>query len=305
MARVLLLFLAVFAVSSVAPFGADPEHAAPATQSRSRAVYVTALDESGASITDLTAAELVVKEGGKPRRVTGTEPATARLQIAIIVDDNGSGLFRAPVAQFLNRLLDYGDFGLRSITGQVQKLVGYTHDVAALRGAIDRLGPRAATPDGGQLLEAISDSARELRQREAGRPVIVALTVGGDEQSPLTGDLVLDQLRDSRAILYVVSVASSAIRTPTGPTRPADLLDAPLNLGQVLGDGPKQSGGRHEQIVAAPGLVPGLQRIADELVHQYVVTYEVPEGAKSDERLSVSTTRKGITLRAPSRIPVK
>ena len=304
MAGVFLVFWAVSALSAAVPVG-RPDQSAPVAQARTRTVYVTALDQNGAAITDLTAADLAVKEGGKPRAVTGAEPATARLHVALIIDDNGSGLFRASVAQFLNRLLDYGDFALSAIAGQVQKLVGYTHDVAALRTAIGRLGPQAATPDGGQLLQAISDSARELRQREAARPVIVALTVGGDEQSPLTADLVLDQLRDSRAIMYVVSVAQSTIRSQTRPARPADLLDAPLNLGQVLGDGPKQSGGRHDEIVAAPGLLQGLQRIADELVHQYVVTYQVPEGVKLDERFSISTTRKGVTLRAPSRIPAK
>ncbi len=217
MAGVFLVFWAVAALSASAPFGAGPDRAAPAAQARTRTVYVTALDRNGASITDLKAAELAVKEGGKSRVVLTAEPATARLQVALIVDDNGSGLFRATVAQFLNRLLDYGDFALNSVTGQVQKLVDYTHEVAALRGAIDRIGPRAATPDGGQLIEAISESAGELRQREAERPVIVALTVGGDEQSPLDGDLVLDRLRDSRAGLYVVSVASSAIRASTRP----------------------------------------------------------------------------------------
>ncbi len=304
MAGVFLVFWAVSALSAAVPVG-RPDQSAPVAQARTRTVYVTALDQNGAAITDLTAADLAVKEGGKPRAVTGAEPATARLHVALIIDDNGSGLFRASVVQFLNRLLDYGDFAVSTIAGQVQKLVGYTHDVVALRTAIGRLGPQAATPDGGQLLQAISDSARELRQREAARPVIVALTVGGDEQSPLTADLVLDQLRDSRAIMYVVSVAQSTIRSQTRPARPADLLDAPLNLGQVLGDGPKQSGGRHDEIVAAPGLLQGLQRIADELVHQYVVTYQVPEGVKLDERFSISTTRKGVTLRAPSRIPAK
>jgi VWFA-related protein len=268
-------------------------------------VYLTALDSNGASVTDLKAADLTVKEGGKARAVLAAEPATARLQVAVIIDDNGSGLFRAPVAQFLNRLLEYGDFAISSVTGQVQRLVDYTHDVPTLRGALDRIGPRAATPDGGQLIEAVADSATQLHQREAARPVIVALTVGGDEQSPISGDLVLDQLRDSRAVLYVVSVASSSIRAATRANRPADLLDEPLNLARVLGDGPKQSGGRHEQIVAAPGLLPGLQRIADELVHQYVVTYELPAGVKPDDRLSISTSRKGVTLHAPSRIPAK
>ena len=53
----------------------------------------------------------------------------------------------------------------------------------------------------------ISSGARPIA------PVIVVLTVGGEEHSPLPAHHVLDQLRKSGAALHVVSVSSSALRS--------------------------------------------------------------------------------------------
>jgi len=282
--------------------GTFPE-ASTTTEPRTRKVYVTALDGKGSVVTDLTAADFAVKEGGKEREIVKAEVATAPMQVAVIVDDNGSGLFRVPVANFLNKLLGHGEFAISTVNGQTMKVVDYTKDVQALRAAIDKLMARPATPDGGQLLEGISEAALELTKRKAERPVIVALSVPADEQSPLSARQVLNQLRDSGASLHVISVAASAIRSTSATTKPSDALEGPINIGEVLGDGPKQSGGRRDEIVAAAGIVEGLVKVADDLLGQYAISYTLPDGVKPDERFSITTKRKGVTLRAPSRIP--
>jgi hypothetical protein len=76
-----------------------------------------------------------------------------------------------------------------------------------------------------------------------------------------------------------------------------------MHLSRVLGDGPKQSGGRHQSIVASAGMLTGLQNLASELTTQYRVSYNLPAGAKRSERLNVSVKRKGIVVRAPSKLP--
>jgi len=48
-----------------------------------------------------------------------------------------------------------------------------------------------------------------------------------------------------------------------------------------------------------------LAKIADNLLQQYVLTYTLPDGVKPDERFSLTTSRKGITLLAPSRVADK
>jgi VWFA-related protein len=270
-----------------------------------RTVYVTATDSKGALVTDLTAADFAIKEGGKDREVVKAEAATAPMQVAIIIDDNGTGLFRYGVAQFLQKLLGHGEFAISTVIGQTMKIQDYTTSVDALSSALQKLSPRPSTPDGGQLIEGIAESAKELLKRKAVRPVIIALTVGGEEHSPQSAHDVLNSLKDSGASLHVISVAGGTLRSTVQSSNPGDALDGTLNLGEVLGDGPKQSGGRRDEIVATAGLLSGLQRLAEELLQQYAVSYVLPDGVKPNERVNITVKRKGVTLRAPSRIPDK
>lgn len=300
----LLLFvvLAAVVVPSIAPGRSETAVAADA---RTRTFYITASDSKGQPIPDLTPADFVVKEAGKEREILKAEVATTPLQVAIIVDDNGTGLFRFALGQFLQKLLGHGEFAISSVTGQSMKLVDYTSSVDALNTALGRLSPRPGTPDGGQLIEGISEAAKELVKRRAPRPVIVALTVGGEEHSPISAHDVLETLKDSGASLNVISVAGQTLRSTVSSSNPGDALDGALNLGEVLGDGPKQSGGRRDEIVASAGIVQGLQLLADELLHQYMISYSLPDGVKPSDRINVSVKRKGVVLRAPSRIPDK
>jgi hypothetical protein len=268
-----------------------------------RHVFVTAADKTGAPVVDLTPADFAVKVGGKTRDIVQAQLATGPLQIAVIVDDSGSGLFRYGVSQFMRRMQGQALMSLRVIEGQMRRVVDYTTDESALQNGILTLGARPGTPDGGQLLAGISESARELRGREAPRPVIIALTVGGEEHSTLPSYVVLDQLRQSGASLHVMAVVNNAIRSTVDVTQARQLLDENFNLSEVLGDGPKQTGGRRDEIVATTGLLTGLQQLGDELLHQYVVSFVVPPGIKPSSRISVSVKRDDVTLRAPTRLP--
>lgn len=277
---------------------AGPRAAVPAT----RHVFVTAIDKNGAPVVDLTPADFTVKVGGKRREIVKAQLATGPMQIALLIDDGGSGLFRSGVSEFLRRMQGQALISLSVIEGQVRRVVDYTTNGVALQNGIISLGARPGTPDGGQLLAGISESARELREREAPRPVIIALTVGGEEHSTLPGYLVLDQLRQAGASLHVMAVVNSAIRSTMAVTQAKQLLDENFNLSEVLGDGPKQTGGRRDEIVATTGLLHGLQALSDELLHQYVVAYAEPD-AKPSSRISIGVDRDDVTLRAPTRVP--
>jgi hypothetical protein len=276
----------------------------PQPPSSSRTVYITAVDKAGAPIEDLSGPDFEIKEGGKAVEIVEAGLARNPLQIAVIVDDNGTGLFRSGLARFVQRMQGQATMSLSSVVGQTMKVVDYTPDVELLFQGIATLNARPGTPDGGQLLEGISEAANDLRRREALRPVIIALTVGGEEHSTVTSDHVLDQLRQSGAALHVFSVESSALRSTVTATKPRDLLQENMHLSRVLGDGPKQSGGRHQSIVASTGILNGLQALASELTSQYRVIYNLPAGAKRSEKLNVAVKRKGVTVRAPSKLPI-
>jgi hypothetical protein len=273
----------------------------PAPQSRT--VYLTITDRSGHPVDDLEIGELEIKEGGKRVAIEHLGVATTPLQIAFIVDDNGTGIFRSGLGLFIQRLEGLAVMSLSSVTGQTMKIVDYTSRVDTLFQGLATLNARPATNDGGQLLEGISEAALELRHREATRPVIIALTVGGEEHSMASSDHVLTQLRQSGATLHVISVAGSSLRSTMALTRPSMLLQENMHLSRVLGDGPKQSGGLHQSIVPTAGPLPPLQNLASEFLHQYRVTYTLPDGAKRSDRISVSVKRRGLQVRAPSRVP--
>jgi VWFA-related protein len=274
-------------------------------EQQTRRVYVSAIDSNGAVVDNLTAADVTVKEGGKTREVSALRPATEPLQVAILVDDNGTGLFRVAVARFIEGLLGRAEFSVITVAGQPRKLTPFTGNSDTLREAINQLIARPGSPDGGQLLSGIYESALDFERRKVERPVILALTVGGEEHTPLPPHHVLDQLRKSGAALHVVSVLGSTQRSTATTNRPSDLLNENLGLNEVLGDGPKRSGGRREEIPAIAGALTGLQQLAEALKRQYVVEYTLPEGVKPSDRFAISTRRKDVTLRAPTYIPDK
>jgi VWFA-related protein len=290
---------------SVAPrAGAQTPAQAEVHEGLTRTVYVTVTDKNDVPITDLTAGDFVIKEGGKTRSVVEAGIATVPMKIAIIVDDNGTGLFRYAVAKFIERLQGRAEFAVSTVTGQNLRIVDYTADADELTAAIKQLTARPGTNDGGQLLEGVFEAAKDFQKRQTRRPVIVVLTVGGEEHSTVPAHHVLEELQKSGAALHVIAISSSALRATAAVSRPSALLEENLNLSEVLGDGPKQSGGKREEIVASAGLVVGLQELAEALRSQYAVSFSRADPPKSGDKLSVSVKRSGVIVRAPLRLRI-
>ena len=252
-----------------------------------RTLYVGAVDNKGAPVTDLTAADFAVKEGGKDQKIASFQPAAGPMQVGLIVDDGGTGAFQNPTLQFLNKMLPAGQFSIRLVNTQAIKIQDYTADPELLKTALGKMGQRGRVqPDDDQLIEAIGEVAKELQQRKAERPVIVVFSVYGGDHQAVEPENVLSQLRTSGASLSVMYVTGA-------------------KTGQVIGDGPKQSGGRIEQVLTGPALPAAAMKIADSLMHQYAMTYTLPDGVKPSDRVSVTLNRKGLTLFAPTRVPDK
>ena len=281
-----------------------------AGQRESRTIYVTALDGKGAPVTDLQAEEFALKVGNKQLEITRVEPAQTPLRIAIIVSDAGTGGFQGGLAAFLQKLLGRAEFSLISLIVQPQTIVDYTGEGAALRDAVQRLGPRGRQ-GGAQLMETIYDVAKKIRRDER-RAAILVMRVGSEATTPLSSNEVRDQLRKSGALLHVVSTLGAQRQPPSSmrtgiSTEQAQMQDdevanSNLNLGQVLGDGAKDSGGRHDQVISTT-LIPALERVADELLNQYAITMALPDGVKPNDKLTVTMKRKGVKVQAPARLP--
>jgi len=279
------------------------------TTTTTNVVHVSVADKNGSGVTDLQAADVEVKVGGKKRDVVTVRPAVVPMRIAILVSDGGTGGFQQGLGNFMQRLLGSAEFSLTSVIVQPETVVDYTGEGGALRAGLLRLGPRGQQR-GAQLMDAIQQALKSVRH-EGRRPVILVVRVGAEAPTSTSGDYVREQLRKSGALMYVVSTVG-AQRLPPSQARPGisseqaqlradEDTDGALNLAQVLGDGTGESGGRHEQVIST-SLVPALEQIAAELLNQYEITFARADG-KPGDKLAVSSKRKGVTVRAPSRLP--
>ena len=285
-----------------------------ARQPATKTIFVTALDKNGAPITDLGPAELEAKAGGKAMEIVRMQPGQMPFRIAVIVSDAGIGGFQQGLANFMQKLLGQAEFGLISVITQPEVVSEYSSEGAVLREAVRRVGPRGrGRGTGAQLMEAIQEATKGVAS-DSRRPVILVLRAGGEAVTPLEGDDVREDLRRSGAVLYVVSTigaqrpgvssARTGISAEQAQMQDADNANSTLNIQQVLGDGSKESGGRHDQVISTT-LVPALERIADELLSQYSVTCALPAGVKPNDKLSISTRRKGARIQAPARLPTR
>ena len=269
-----------------------------------RNLYVTVVDDKGVPPADLAPQDVEVKEDGARRNVLAVKPASDTMQIVLLVDDSGPGIreVREGVAAFIRIVQRSAEIAIVSTAKQNTVLVDFTTDPGALITGVNRLTTRTTT--GGYQLEAIRESALTLMRREARRPVIVVLAFEGTEYSSLSSKAVLDEVRRSGALVYVVSVGKPSTKTMTKwEQRPTDsiheALDETLTRQTVFAEAPRRSGGRLEQIGQVSGIPTRLSQIAYELRDQLVVTYGRPPSAKPAEKIEVSVKRRGLKVRAP------
>ena len=286
----------VVAATVVVAGAAAAQEAGPTT----RMVYVSAADGEDVPVTDLTAADFRVREDGEDREVVRAELATEPMHVAIVVDDNGRGFFQNGIIQLLTGLDGRAEFAVIAVNGSPTWVVDYTTEFGALQDAISEVGRRAGRPGDGQVLEALMDIGQRLQERRVARPVVVVFTAGGGSTSIRARNL-RDRLKASGVLLHVVG--ARLVRDVAAPyTGRVDDADREMSI--MFDDGVKDTGGRVQEFIVAEGIEEAAEEIVDELLNQYVISYTLPPGVEPNERLDVSVERRGVSLRAPRRIPV-
>jgi hypothetical protein len=262
-----------------------------------RTVYVTVVDGNGAAVTDLTAADLVVKEGGKEREIVKAGPAAAKMRLTIAVEERlmADTAVRQAMFAFMKRVIDRAEVRLVTIGLRNNTAADYTSALDVLVAGINKLtlNPRPES----QVAEGVNEVASELIATKPERSALVVLAFSGG-QAGVDPRSVLEKVRQSGVTMSAVTLAGGT----TDSSSAASLADQ-SGREQVLGDGPKQSGGRRIEVPSTGAFPQALQQIASDLLAQYAITYTLPDGVKPDKRFSISSKRRGVTLRAPSAIP--
>lgn len=265
-------------------------------QAIQRALYVSVLDEAGNPIRALQPTDVVVREDNVAREVLRVAPADEPMQIAVLIDtstasrDNISH-FRTALPPFITALTNPNAAGTKNQVaivafGERPTIVAeYTSNVAELQKGINRLWSLPAT--GAYLLDAILEVTQGLKKREARRPVIIAITQEGTELSYRQYDQVLGPLRDSGAAFYALMIG-----TPSGA-----LNDEARSRNIVVDEGTRTTGGYREQLLTPMAIAGKLKTLADQLTHQYLVTYAHPQSLIPPEKVTVTAAKPGVTAR--------
>jgi len=270
-----------------------------------RTVYVSAVAK-GAGVAGLGISDFIVREDGRIRDIVSVAPATTPLHVALMLDNGGLYLnaIRQGAAEFLRALQGKGEFAIVTIGGRALTLVDFTPSLATLFVGLNKVLARKTTST--DLLDGFLDVTSQFHRRKAVRPVIVAVANEMEEVSNTRAPVVLDALQEQNVKLYYIGLGAPAIlgtRPAVGENAPARATDAETaNRNTVLATAPKISGGRSEQIFQESGVPALMKQFADELAAQYAITYST---IATSARLSVETTRKGVTLRAPTRVGSK
>jgi VWFA-related protein len=267
--------------------------AAILAQAKPTSILVSVLDSKGDPVTGLTAADVIVKEDNVQREVLKVEPATDPLTVALLVDDSqaldaGVQFIRDAARDFVKTLAGKADIAVITFGERPTIALDYTRDEQAVLAATNRIFPRSGA--GSYLLDAIIETSKGLQKKEAARPVIVVLMLEDVEFSNRYYEQVLNELDKSRAALHVV-----AIGTPDSGVNSDEIR----NRNMVVAEGTSRTGGRRDQVLALSGAPARMAQLAKELLNQYTVTYARPETLIPPERVDVSTTRSGLTVRAP------
>lgn len=274
---------------------------AAAFEATLRTVYVTVTDNKGAPVSDLTAANFKVKEGGKEREITKAEPAKTPPHLALMVEERlaPDAQTRMGLFEFVKRLNGIAEISLVTVGLRNTTLAPFVTDPNPVLKAINELSLNPQPTS--NLTEGISDMAQIFDKDKPRRPVMVVVCFSGGQAGGASANSVMTSLRQSGTKFYAVSYGPPNTNNSGDLGTMADLSERE----QVLGDGTKQTGGRRIDVPTTANIPKALQQIADDLAAQYEITYALPDGVKPDKRFSINTDRKGITLRAPASISDK
>ncbi len=262
-------------------------------QTQQRGIYTSVLDKSGMPVSNLTPADFTVREDNVAREVLRVEPAATPMQIALLVDNStAAGRYirdiRDAASEFIKAVTGTGmknDVAIITVAERPTILVDYTTDQQKLlKGAAIFSQPSS----GAYMLDGILESARGLKKREAARPVIIGIATNGPEFSLRYRDQVIGAVADAGASLSIIMIGPPPTDVTTNEGR---------ERAYVYSEGTDLAGGRYDNVLAASALPMRLHQMAEELTHQYLVTYARPQTLIPPEHIKITSKRADLTVR--------
>ena len=269
-----------------------------------KTLFVAVLDENGRPVRQFTADDILLKEDGQDRAVTGVKLASQPISVAVLIDTaqgrrvtDAYGTpeeyvrdLRVSTSAFAKQLLTLSpdaavslmEFGQAAVT-----MVKFTSDLTEFDKGVNHIVSRPAV--GSVLGEALEAANKDLATRPSTRRAIVSLNLEpSDEQSFDNANAIKEAFRRSGAQLWSVSVQRGGLKNSKRDV--------------VLNDFAKLTGGQRDFVVGISAVPDILRAYANALAMQYEVSYKRPENAKNVKVIQVGT-RPGLKVHASGFAP--
>jgi len=282
-AHLLAVLLAVASIAHPRLFAAGQGDAHEQT------MYVSAVDNKGEPVEGLGPDAFVVQEDGRRREILRVSKATDPIDLALLVDNSAAAErpmldIRTALTNFVAKMAPRNQIAVIGLADRPTIITDYTNDPKKLADAVKIF----AMPSSGMtLLDAIIETSKGLKKREATRAMIVAVVTDGTEFTNYYSRDAVKAMAEAGAQFHLVGI---------GRFEHSEEM-AIRERSFLLTEGPRGTGGSTTTILASSGLDQALQRLARELSSQYKVVFSRPESLIPPEKTDVSSARPDITMR--------
>ncbi|MEI6245801.1 MAG: VWA domain-containing protein [Acidobacteriota bacterium] len=292
-----LLFLCVLAMAGVLVAATAAPRVQAQAKGRTRDVYVTITDKSGAPAKDVAITDLTIREDNQAREVLAVGPAKAPMRIALLVDNSQAtqpmtNEVRVAVSGFINAIFKASPdstMSLATFGDRPTPVQDFTNAASVLVRAAQKMFPMSGS--GAYLTDAVLDAAKALRKDPGPRQMIVAfVNESGQEFSNSGRQQVLDAVRFANASLWVVALQDTMTNVDSQEARDRSAL---------IGEGTAQSGGTTISLLNRLSLPAKMAELAGILASQLQVTYGRPEQIIPPKKIDIQLNRKDLKLTAP------
>ena len=271
MFRIILFLLAVLCTNVVVVVAQDDD--VIRTNTDLVVLNVTVTNKDGQYVKGLKASDFKVYEDGvevKPNMIASFSLQESPYAAVVLLDSSGSmearfSLARSAAIRFLDGLRPEDVAAVYRFDSKVERVQEFSggRDLAPMAYAIRAKGMTT-------LNDAIVEASKTLADRTEVRKAIVVLSDGMDTFSKASSDKAVESALAIGASIYAVDMSSLEVGGTTGRQ----------SAGSLKGFAEK-TGGKFIATPGGPALRDAFTGIADELGHQYTISYR-PVNQKRD-----------------------
>ena len=265
-------------------------------------VYASVYDAEGNLVSGLTKDEFTLFEDKLEQQITSFAQMDVPSTVGIVLDSSGSMRSKMPmVEEAMNLFLDQNnpenELYLVRFDDEVELEEDFTQEVEDIRDAIGNVVIRGGTA----LYDAIYLSTEKSRHGNEPRRVVLIFTDGEDKDSFYTHEELIDKVRESDTLVYIVAFLDSELSEKGGFfgvfKSQKSKIEEQIN---AIAD---ETGGKAFFPKEVSALNPIFESIAHDLKKQYRLAYissnpeENGEWRRIDVRLT-SAKQKELKVRA-------